>query len=538
MNVRLELFLHTFKHKRLVVTSILVFVIIQFILSVQLVASTLNYDRIYKGVYINDIDVSGMTQDQAKELVKETYEPRFKKMKIVIKGGGEELRVSAESVLSSMNIEDTVQEAFDQGRKGGFLARLAGIVRNSVKGKNLDLEYEFDDARLQQIVGKFLPKVKKDMVQTTYQVYEDRIVIYLGRSGEDIDEGRLRRELMERIETAIPEELELPIMISNPDPIDLDKLHKEIFTEAKDATFAVNGYNGDIIPHVIGRDFDVESAKDLLKNKEEGSIVQIPLKLTYPEVYEQELKDAIFKDTLSSFSTRYNQGYRDRSENIRVAASKINGIVLGLGQVFSYNEVVGERTIARGFKEAHVYSGGRVVDGVGGGICQVSTTLYNAVLYADLEVVERKNHNMLVSYVPPGLDATVAYGSIDFKFKNSTSNPIKIITSAGSGTLKIEIKGTNPNPSRKVELKSEVLSSYYLKEKVIEDPTQPVGYSKVVQSGMKGCKANTYKIIKENGKEISRKLISTNRYNAMQRIVKKGTKPKTVPAQQTSTIQQ
>ncbi len=122
---------------------------------------------------------------------------------------------------------------------------------------------------------------------------------------------------------------------------------------------------------------------------------------------------------LGSFTTKYDGTNTARTTNLKLAASKINETILSPGEEFSYNAIVGERTIAAGYKEAKVYSNGQVVDGLGGGICQISTTLFNAALYANLEITEIHNHQFVPSYVGAGRDATVVYGSKDFKFKNS-----------------------------------------------------------------------------------------------------------------------
>lgn len=531
MNVKLQLFLHTLKHRRLIITGVIIFVLIQLLVSIQLIASALDYDKIYKGVHINDVNVSGLTLPEAENLLLQTYEPRIQAMQVIIKSDEESETISPMKVFDSLKIEEAAREAFNEGRTGNFVSRIFNIASTSVNGKTFNIEGNYNYGKLQQLIGKFSLKVKKELIQNSYQIYEDKIVITLGSSGESLDEGALKQKLIDRMNSFESGEIELPVVVTKPDPINVDELHNKVYAEAKDAKYEVKDKMVSITSHVIGRDFDAQRLKDaLISNNRDSGQIEIPLKLTYPKVYEDELKSKLFKDTIASFSTHYNLGDRDRSENIKIASSKINEVVLGPGEIFSYNNTVGERTIAEGFKKAHVYSGGKIIDGIGGGICQVSTTLYNAVLFADLEVVERKNHNMIVAYVPPGRDATVSYGSIDFKFKNSFKNPIKILTSLGGGSLKVEILGLKENPSRKIELATEIISSYSLPEKVIEDPTQPIGYYKVLQKSMKGYKAKTYKVIKENGKVISKTLISTNKYNALQRTVKKGTKQINTPS--------
>ena len=174
---------------------------------------------------------------------------------------------------------------------------------------------------------------------------------------------------------------------------------------------------------------------------EDKSEYVIPLQTLYPNVTTNMIGTEAFPDLLSTYSTRYSTRDRDRTTNLQLAASKINGTVLMPGETFSYNQVVGERTIAAGYKEAPIYVSGEVVDGLGGGICQITSTLYNAVLYANLEIVERSNHQFVPSYVTASRDATVVYGSIDFKFKNNRDYPIKLVCSVSGGIAKFDIYG-------------------------------------------------------------------------------------------------
>lgn len=533
MKVIFQRFFQSVNNKRIIIIAVLVFSLLQLALSIQLLASTLSYDKIYKGVYIDNVYVSGMTVDEAVKIVKNTYEPQVKSLRINIKDGKVSQKIAGIKFINSLNAEKSAEKAFEEGRKGNSVSRLYEIASNSMQGKTVSLDYDYNEAKFQQIIGKFSENLDKKLEQTSYKVLEDKIVVTIGKKGQYIDEAKLRKQIIDKINNLESGDVDIPVVIQSPEALNIESLHKEIFTEVKNAAFEVKNYKLTFIPAVLGRDFDVEHAKSLYDQKkvDEGSSFEIPLKITYPQKYEQELKDSLFKDELSSFTTSYSKWEKDRSNNIAIAASKINGSILGPGDIFSYNTVVGKRTIEEGFKKAHVYAGGKIIDGLGGGICQVSTTLYNAVLFAELQVVERRNHNMLVGYVPPGRDATVSYGSIDFRFKNNYSMPIKILSTAKEGKLNVRILGINEHPGRKIELETEILKRYSLPEKVIEDLTKPSGYYKVEQKGISACKARTYKIVKQNGKVISRTLLSTNNYNPLQKIVIKGTKKQSSPVQ-------
>ena len=196
-----------------------------------------------------------------------------------------------------------------------------------------------------------------------------------------------------------------------------------------------------------------------------------------------------FPDLLSSYSTKYAASNRDRTTNLILAANKINGTVLMPGETFSYNKVVGARTIAAGYKEAPIYVNGEVVDGLGGGICQITSTLYNAVVYANLEVTERSNHQFVPSYVTASRDATVVYGAIDFQFKNNRNYPIKIVCSVSGGIAQFQIFGLKQDDDYEVQIVSYETGR-----------TSTAIYSEA------------YKILKRDGKEVSRELMSKDTY--------------------------
>ena len=195
------------------------------------------------------------------------------------------------------------------------------------------------------------------------------------------------------------------------------------------------------------------------------------------------------KHLIASFSTKYPTSNANRTTNLRLAANKINGYVLLPGETFSYNTVVGKRTIAAGYKEAAVYENGEVVQGLGGGICQISTTLFNSVLLANLEIVELHNHQFIPSYVSAGRDATVVYGAKDFKFKNSREHALKITCSVSKGIASFNIYGVKEQNENDVSV-----------------------YSKVTNKTSKYIKSSTYRTIKSNGSVIKNELIANFTY--------------------------
>lgn len=231
-----------------------------------------------------------------------------------------------------------------------------------------------------------------------------------------------------------------------------------------------------------------------------------------------------YTDLIGKYETYYSEDNINRSTNIKIATSKINGTVILPNEIFSYNDVVGSRTEEAGYKIAHIYQAGKVVDGIGGGVCQVSSTLYNACLYANLEIIERRSHQFMPSYIEIGRDATVTDGYTDFKFKNTRRYPIKIICRAKNGVLKCELYGRKEDIEYDIEIKNVVLETIPYKMEYQESINKEIGTQTIIQNGKNGYKCKTYKITKLNGKILTKAIISTDIYNAMNEIIEIGTK--------------
>ena len=221
-------------------------------------------------------------------------------------------------------------------------------------------------------------------------------------------------------------------------------------------------------------------------------------------------------DLLGEYSTDYSSSTTDRCNNVQTAAGHINGTILNPGQTFSTVKVIKDRTEENGYKAAPEYSGGKVVSGVGGGVCQVSTTLYNAVINAELQVVERSPHSMVVHYVSVSRDAAISGNYKDLKFKNNTKSPIYIYASASGGTLSFKIYGEDTrSKNRRIEFESEIVEEKQPEGEVVTvDATKPSGYREITQSAHTGYNARLWKVIYINDIKKKRVLVNTSSYNA------------------------
>ena len=296
----------------------------------------------------------------------------------------------------------------------------------------------------------FHGKLPDKLIESDWYTEDGKLIITKGSEGYVVNVDASTNYIKENINNLnMNSTLEIIADKKSPKEIDIDKIHEEIYKKPIDAYYTKKPLA--VFPSKNGRDFacSVKEAKALLKKKAKEYV--IPLKTLYPKVTTNMIGKAAFPNQLSTFSTNYVNNY-NRTTNLKLAANKINGTVLMPGDTFSYNKVVGERTIAAGYKEAPIYVQGRVEDGLGGGICQIATTLYNAVLYANLKVVERSNHQFVPSYIGPSRDATVVYGAIDFKFKNNRDYPIKILCSVSGGVANFRILGLKTKNDYKVKI--------------------------------------------------------------------------------------
>lgn len=279
-----------------------------------------------------------------------------------------------------------------------------------------------------------------------------------------------------------------------------------------------------IIPEKIGYELDIKSLyEELLKkiNEDQKEFV-LKIKEDNPKITKVILEEQGIKEKISSFTTGFTSYNKPRNTNMRLAAEIIDGTVIAPGGIFSFNKIVGERTRERGFQEAGVFINGNLDTGLGGGICQVSTTLYNAALIADLEIVERSNHSLIVHYVPLSRDAAVSYGHKDFKFKNNSNHYIYIHANITETSITFDLFGTKGN--KWVELKAETLKNIETPIRYIDDSTMRLGKTFVEKAGHGGYESRLVKKVYENGKLIKNEVVSRDRYQASPTIIRRGTR--------------
>ena len=509
------------ENKTLLATIIFIIILVIMIFSVIFAILNINNNNILNGVKIEGIDVSGLSREEVKAKIETVYNAK-KEEDIILKYNDFETTISQDILETNYDLDKAVNEAISLGKDGNIITNNYNILFALLGKKNIKVDMSINEEQIKDEIENIQTNIPGTIIEPDYYVENDKLIITPGQEGIKISVDNLINRIKNTLKTDFSNQQYIEIPMGNvwPDKIDIEKIHDEIYKEVQDAYLTENPIT--IHPEVEGVDFDIEEAKKILENDSEQ--YEIPLKITKPNVTMEQIGAEAFPNKISSYSTRYDGGDVNRSTNLELACEKINDVIVLPGETFSYNKTLGERSKAAGYKTAKVYENGEVVDGIGGGICQISSTLYNAVLKANLEIVERRNHQFITSYVEEGRDATVAYGVTDFKFKNSRKYAIKIKASASNGVATIEIFGIKEEVEYQISFDTKTISTIPYTVKYIDDNTLKTGTEVVKQKGANGIVTETYLIKSLNGQVVSNTLLSKDTYSAMQRIVLRGTK--------------
>ena len=445
--------------------------------------------NIVSGVSIKGVDVSNMSKSDAKYKL-DNYLSEVLPQEIKVKHGDFEATLSTSQIAVEFDTKSATNQAFSIGRQGNIFENDFYVLSSMFGKTDIDLNLKLDTDQLSKNLDEMSAQLPDKVTDSSYYIDENNLIVTPGKTGNVVDVETSIQNIKDAILSLsdLDQPIELAVKTQEPEKIDIEKVHTEIYKEPKNAYYTQDPFT--VYPSENGLDFKVsiEEANNILGDQTADEYT-IPLKVLYPNVTTNMIGSEAFPDLLSSFSTKYSVGATARTTNLKLAASKINGTVLMPGETFSYNKVVGARTIAAGYKEAPIYVSGEVVDGLGGGICQITSTLYNAVVYANLDIVERTNHQFVPSYVTASRDATVVYGSLDFKFKNNRNYPIKINCSVSGGIANFQIFGLKQDDDYDVEI-----SSYETGR------TATAIYSEA------------YKILKKDGKVVNKQLLSKDTY--------------------------
>lgn len=482
---------------------------------------------ILKGAVAAGVDIGGKTRDEAVALLKDAALDGNAQASIAV--DIYTITFEAGDIGAHYDAEKTVDAIM--GESQGFFAKIA----SNFKKTKYPMVVELDENLLDSAIKNKLYGIEREVTDISYEITDGGIQVTNGTSGMMLDRQKAKEAVCAQFGSvdANAETPKLEIEKTYPAAVDTDAFLSQFTSDAKDAVY-VRNTDGTIAVEEESVGITVDrnaAAKVMEEHKAEGETYSLPAEVILPKHTKAELEACLFADTLAQYSSNFASSAQNRVDNINLAAQSINSVVLMPGESFSFNGSVGERTKARGYKEAHAYAAGEVVDQVGGGICQVSSTLYNAVLLSNLQIVERRCHQMTVAYVPLGRDATVDWGTQDFRFSNNTDYPIRIEAGTSGKNLNIAIIGTKTDKSLKVDIQTQTLSTIEPPVKEQEDPTLPKGERKVVKQGSRGYVVDAYRVVYSNGQEVSREKLRQSTYNPTATTVKVGTMEVAAPAE-------
>ncbi len=408
-----------------------------------ILCQTTEDSRIWGSPSINGVSVGGLTREEAETAVLDRFEKDYRNACITAVLDGQEFQIPVYSLLD-IDPREAVDQAYETGH-GSWFARGAewiGCHLGLLGSPDLTAEpFVKYPENLDQAMEDSGILEYNSRSESTYELSGSVLTIHKGRGGVTADEDRLRDVLLESLEKGdLTGTVSCPVLDSEAEGLDLQAVAAEVQQEPVNATLnPADNYS--VVPAVPGLTLDIEEAQEAYDKAAPGSEAVILLDTVAPEISTEDLEANLFQDVLGSYQSTAS-GNGGREHNIALAVSMCDGIIVMPGEIFSYNGIIGETSVEQGFAYANAYSEGSVVQEPGGGVCQVSSTMFSALLQTDIEIVQRRYHSMIVTYVPYGMDATVSWDQPDFRFKNNHSYPIKLSMSFEAGVLTVEILGT------------------------------------------------------------------------------------------------
>ena len=520
---------------------------------VYLFAIDPNDGKILNNVSVAGINVGNMTKSEAKAAIRAATDNTYSQQDLVIDFPDLQLRLSPSDTGAVLDVNAAVDAAYDYGRTGTpeekeqalaasmnsehpvallpYLTLNLDYIRQELEdyGKSFNSVYAPSSTSLD---GE-MPILDADAEGFDPNAACPNLVIEMGNPGRYIDMEKVYNRVLDAYSfNQFHLTVEMDEAETLPDLIVLDEVRANYYQEPQDAVVDKETY--EVTMEVYGFDFDLETAIAALDQAQYGDTVTIPMQMIAPEKLGGPMREVLFRDVLAEYQTEHTKD-KNRNTNLELACAAINGLILDPGEIFDYNTVVGERTSAKGYKSAAAYSSGKTVQTIGGGVCQVSSTMYYCCLVSDMEIVNRLPHSYVSSYMPLGMDATVSWGGPEFTFKNNTNYPIRIETWVADGYVHCKFIGTDEKDYY-IEMEYEITGTNG-PTTVYEEypPDNPEGYKdgEVIQTAYKGYWVNTYKnkYDKETGELIVREFDQKSAYKKRDKIIAKIVQPTEPPAE-------
>ena len=510
------------------IAAVLLIAVIAVVVTMLLPSSS-DDDRIAGNVYAAGVNLSGMDREQAAKALHEATDNTYSRLNMTVQVLDTEIILSPELTGAKLDVDKVIDAALEYNSSNKSQNSTYSI--SIVDCLNLDTSY------IKRVLSELGEKYSTTLKQTTYSVtgtrpsmdLEDKdtsivyetLTINIGTAEYGLNTNTLYEQIMDAYNINLFQ-VTGECSVVAPDALDYEALYESLCVAPVNAEFDANTY--EVTPEEYGYGFKLEDLKSTVESAAFGSTVVMELRFIEPDITAKFYTDEMFQDKLASFQTKLS-GTADWNTNLMLACQAINGTIIKSGEEFSFNNIVGETTSKKGYKSVGIYVGRSFQEITGGGICQVSSTLYSCALLADLEILERTSHSYAPTFIDAGLDAEVYYGSADLRFKNTTEQPIRIDAVVEDGYLKITLVGTD-SKDYTVEITYEITKT---KEPETVYSTllanNPGGYKDgdVLSEGILGCNVSVYKCTyaKETKNELSKDLISETYYAKRDTVVVK-----------------
>ena len=496
---------------------------------------------ILNNVYVAGVNIGGMTPAEAKAAVEEATKDTYTQLDMTVEVHTTKVPLTPSRTGARLDVGAAIDAAYSYGRTGSRadrqrarnLSMTTSHVVSITPYLNLDTDY------IRDIVDQFGSKYSSTLTPHSYEIKGERPNLNVPNSSIDISKAfqtlevklgtaefalstdKLYDQIMEAYNTNIFQVVG-EISVETPEPLDLEAIYAELECVAPvDAVMDSTSY--EVIPEVYGYGFYIDQVRAQLENAEYGSTVQIPICFLRPAITEADLRDGLFQHQLAFYNTPATID-QDLITNLKLACQAIDGMVIKTGEIFSFNEVVGQPTAAGGYKDVMAYMGKNMVATTGGGISRISSALYYCALKADMTILTRTNHIYDPGFIAAGLDANVMFGSMDFSFENNTGRPIRIRAQVtNSGILQVSIWGKE-NDSYTVDIVYEAIRTYEPETlKNVMELNNPGEYRNgdVLVQPITGYDVCTYRIYRyaDTSIETVKKLVAFSHYDKLDKLV-------------------
>lgn len=501
--------------------------------------------RIFSNVFAAGVNLGGMTEEEARQALHAATDETFTKLNMTVQVLDTTVSLSPSDTGARLDVDAVVEAALSYGRDGSKVNKQQSLLSSHTISilpyLNLDTDYirSMVDALGAQYSstlsqGSFrlegtAPSLQQDSYDTS--VPYQTLYISIGTAEYGLNTDTLYEKILDAYDINLFEVVGECSVVA-PDPLDLDGFHAEHYIQPVDATMDSATY--EVTPEVYGYGFDLEAAKARLAEAKYGDVIEVTLHFIEPDITAELLAGDLFRDVLASFRTKVS-GDKNLTANLTLACQAINGTLLKSGEDFSFNEIVGKPTVGKGYKEVEMYQDKELTEVLGGGLSQAASTLYCSAILADLKILDRTAHDYAPDFTDVGLDAYVEWGAVDFAFRNTTDNPIRIEAQLIGGYLQINLIGTDDR-AYYVQMETDtvqVMKPTTLVQTMYENNSGKYQDGDVLMEGITGYDVVIYRCrYEKETRQLSEKVWeSSTRYDKRNEIVIEIVEPEPIPTE-------